>query len=107
MKEKWSGIIVVLLVGVGIGYFTARWPVQNVQAQSASSVPGVAVVLGEQYDEEVPVVVVDPLAQTLMVYQYDYDRLKLEAVRSYRYDRKLSEFDNSGLSVRDVMERLQ
>ncbi len=108
MDRKWSQILVVLLVGVGVGYMMARFPVDDVQAQGSGSAPGVAVVLGERDNDKIPIGIVDPLEQTLMVYEYDDDgTIELHAVRSYRYDRKLRDYHNEGISVRSVMERLR
>lgn len=112
MKDKWQSTAIVVLLALVVGYiFGQSNMMPGAQAQSASSGDRIAVVMGSEADERVPFVVVDPLEETIMVYEWDMGSrvMYLRAARTYRYDKMVTEFGNAdnSPSVRDVQRRLQ
>lgn len=113
MKEKWQSTAVVMLAVLVMGYILGRsGGIPGARAQSSQSGDRIAVVMGaEAVDDRVPFVVVDPLEETIMVYEWDQGSrvMYLRAARTYRYDKMITDFGNANNSpsVRDVQRRLQ
>ncbi|MCK4298560.1 MAG: hypothetical protein KAX80_03445 [Planctomycetes bacterium] len=109
VKEDWkTGLIVVLAVVVGILLAQSGILSSKAYAQSEGQAPGVICVLGYPVNGYAPIVLVDVPDQTLIVYEYSYgsDTIELTAARTYRFDRRLKEFNIEGPSVADVMKEV-
>jgi len=109
MNETWKTIalaVLALLLGCLLGQ-SGIFPRARAQGESAAG--RVAVVVGPERNGYAPVVLVDSLEQSIMVYEYSYPgrRLELESVRTYRFDKQLPEFKVGEPSVRQVQQMLQ
>jgi glycerophosphoryl diester phosphodiesterase len=70
----------------------------------------VAVLIGDERGSHAPIVLVDTLDQTLVVYDYAYDGdyLELGAARTYKYDKQIPSFNHTrGPSVDEVKRQLK
>ena len=106
MKDKWRfAILVVVLV---LGYLLGRGTLlPSAQAQAAGQAGNIICVIGNPSTSGyAPIVVVDTLEQTLLVYEYGTGtsggKLGLKAARSMRYDRLLMELNNLRPTVGEV-----
>ena len=113
MREKWQSTAIVIIGVLVLGYILGSLGgLPGAWAQSASSGDRVAVVMGSDVvDDRVPFVVVDPLEETIMVYEWDLQArvMYMRAIRNYRYDKLMNEYNNANgsPSVREVQQRLQ
>jgi hypothetical protein len=113
MKDKWQTAAAALLIALVVGYMLGQaGGIRGVQAQSASSGDRVTVAMsGQIADGRAPFVVVDPLEETIMVYEWDIDSrvMYLRAIRSYRYDKMVNLYGNADNSptVRDVQRQVE
>lgn len=113
MKEKWQSTAVLLLAVLVVGYILGRSGVlPGASAQSAGAGDRIAVVMGSEFvDDRVPFVVVDPLEETIMLYEWDVQArsMYMRAIRSYRYDKMVNVFGNANTSPspREVQRQLQ
>ena len=109
MKNKWQAVALALMALV-LGYVLGHnglFP--GAQAQSESAAGRVAVVMGSERNGYVPIVLVDTLEQTLMIYEYSYAgrRMELKSARTYRFDKQLMEFRVGEPSVRQIQDMLR
>jgi len=77
-------------------------------AQSEGRAGNVICVVGEESNQYAPVVLVDTLDQTIMVYRYSYSdyEIKLTAVRTYQWDKKLVEWPEVRPTVQQVRQQV-
>ena len=108
MKGR-SQTVVLAVVMFLLGYAMAHSILPRAQAQSAAGGGSVAVVMGLERNGYAPIVVVDSVEQSLLVYEYSYGgrNISLESARTYRFDKLLPEFKNREPSVRQVQDMLQ
>ena len=109
MKEKWQ-TAVLLLAAVLLGCILGQSGIfPRAQAQVEAGAGRVAVVMGSERQGYAPIVLVDTLEQTVVVYEYSYGarRLALESARSYRFDKQLTDFKTGEPSLRQVQDMLQ
>lgn len=101
-----TGLIVVLAVVVGILLAQSGILSSKAYAQSEGQAPGVICVLGYPVSGSAPIVLVDVPDQTIIVYEYSYgsNEIELTAARTYRFDRRLRDFNTEGPSVDEVMK---
>ena len=112
MKRRWTTIGLVIVGSLLLGFLlTQRGVLRPAEAQSEGVVGRVIVAMGTPRDRFVPIVVVDTVEQSLVVYQYRYlaRTLQLASVRTYRYDKQLPEYNNDreGVSVNAVRARVE
>jgi hypothetical protein len=91
----------VLLAGSGL--------LPAAQAQSEGRAGQVVVVLGQVWSNGyAPIVLLDSQDETLLVYEYSYqdERVKFSCARSYRFDKLVTEFNNSGPTVEQVRSQV-
>jgi hypothetical protein len=108
MKERWQTAVLVVAVML-LGCILGQSFLPRAQAQVEAGAGRVAVVMGQERQGYAPIVLVDSLEQTVVVYEYSYGarRLKLESARTYRFDKQLPEFKVGEPSVRQVQDMLQ
>jgi hypothetical protein len=110
MKGRWQTFVIVAMAAMMVGYMIGRGQIfPEARAQTSSTGMRVAVGVGQPVRDELPVIVVDPLEQTVLVYEYTIDNrhMSLEAARTYRYDKLLQQYQNgNGPSVWDVRREL-
>ena len=110
MSKNWQSSAILVLVALGVGYMLGRGAMMpGAHAQGESRAGNVALVIGPERNGEAPIVLVDALESSLMVYEYDYrDRgLTFRSARTFRYDRQLIEFNNDDPSVQTVRTQIQ
>lgn len=109
MKRTWS---IVALVAVGAllagGFLGRRGVLRCAYGQSEGVTGRVMVVMGAPQGRFAPIVIVDTLEQSMIIYEYNYNsrRVELQCVRTYRYDKQLAEYKNEGVSVARVKAQL-
>ena len=104
MNKNWQSAV-LLLAALALGFVLARDGIlPGAQAQGDGAAGHVICVMGLERSSHAPVVLVDTLEQSILVYDYSYAsrNLKLESARTYRFDKMLIEFENSGPSIGDV-----
>ena len=109
MKDRWH-IAALLLMALICGYVVGRGGLApGAQAQSESAAGRVAVVIGQERNGRAPIVLVDSLEQSIVVYEWSYAsrNIQLKSARTYRHDKLLQELDNAPPSVRDIQGLLQ
>ena len=105
MKRK--GLTLTLLMALGF-LLTIQVALmvleETANAQLFGSDRYMIVVNGTWLDNEEPVFVINTREQTICTYEYnsEEDRMKLVAVRSYKWDRLLREYSNEAPSVATV-----
>jgi len=94
-------LLLVLQVGLSVLEETVR-------AQPGGVDPFLIVVNGTWIDNEEPIYAINTHEESICVYEYNSEanRLKLVAVRSYKWDRKIQEYNNLPPSVRLVQSRV-
>ena len=110
MKRNWQNGAILVLVALGVGYMLGRGVMMpGAHAQGESRAGNVALVMGPERNGEAPVIVVDALESSLLIYEYDYrdGALNLQSARTFRYDRQLIEFNNDDPSVQAVRTQIQ
>jgi hypothetical protein len=82
---------------------------ETASAQIFGSEPFTIVVNGTWIDNEEPVFVINTKEETICVYEYNSEenRMKLVAVREYRHDRRLREYNNDAPSVATVQRTVE
>ena len=112
MKDKilyaCLGFFVCLATVMSVGRWT---PTQPAYAQGMVGAAGAAtVVMGEITGGEMPIIVLDSVDNSLMLYKVDMSRrewtLELQNARTYRYDKQLHNL-RSEPSVEDIIRRLE
>jgi len=109
MKEKWQ-TAVLLLAAVLLGCILGQSGIfPRAQAQVEAGAGRVAVVMGSERQGYAPIVLVDTLEQTVVVYEYGYGArsLALESARSYRFDKQLPDWHTRPPTIVDVQGLLQ
>jgi len=112
MKDRWQSTAVVVLLALIFGFLLGRSTLPRAEAQTSEGTAGrVTAVLGSPMGAQTaysPIVVIDGLQQSLMLYEYSYRgrSIELKAARSFRYDKEIKELNNKGLSVDDVRKKL-
>jgi hypothetical protein len=104
MKDKWR-IAALLLLALIVGYVLGNSSIfPRAYAQSEGATGRVILAVGSPVNTLAPVVLVDTVEQTLMVYEYDYRArtLWLKTARTYRFDKQLAEFAGVGPTVEQV-----
>ena len=117
---KWNHVLMVflaLLVGI-LGTLVVTRSVGRggergiAWAQDSAQAGNIIGLIGQIHPTgRVPIVLIDGVQQTLIIYEYDVSNqmLRLQRVRSYRYDRQLVDFASKGSvpttpSVREVQD---
>ncbi len=112
MKDKFLyaalGFFACLAAVMSLGRWT---PVQPAQAQGMIGAAGPAtVVMGELTGGEIPIVVLDSVDNSLMLYKADVSRrewtLELMSARTYRYDKQVHNL-RSEPPIEDIIRRLE
>ncbi len=108
-QHDWKIALVVLAAVLAGGLLAGGGWQQGARAQSEGAAGGVICVMGQQRTGDAPIVLVDVPDQTLVVYEYSYssDRIELTSVRSFRYDKRLRDWQTQGPSVEEVEEYLR
>jgi len=67
---------------------------------------GVIALVGDEINQTAPIVLVDVPDQTVLIYEYNYqsDEIELTSARTFRYDKRLAEFQTRGVSVQEVRD---
>jgi hypothetical protein len=102
--ENWkTAAIVLLAVALGV-LLGGRRLTNQADAQSEGSAGGVICVMGEVAGNDAPIILVDVPDQSIMVYEYSYsgDTIELTSARTYRWDKRLTEFQTDGPTVDEV-----
>ena len=99
MKERWQSAALVALMAMVFGYILGQSRILPVaQAQGEGAAGRVICVVGTASDRTAPIVLVDTLEQSIIVYEYNYTArsMYLKTARSYRFDRLLVDFHSGG-----------
>ncbi len=107
-NHDWK-MAVVILVALAAGVLLAGGRLlPGTYAQGQMGAGGVVCVVGEAVSGDVPVFLVDAADQALVVYEYDIssDELELTSVRSYRYDKRLTDFHTKDPTVESVRNEI-
>jgi len=109
MKDKWQTLALMLAALLLGGILGRQGLFPGAEAQGESAAGRVAVVVGPERNGYAPIVLVDSLEQSIMVYEYSYAgrRIELESARTYRFDKQLMEFKTGEPSVRQVQDMVQ
>ncbi|MFO7956981.1 MAG: hypothetical protein R6X33_07750 [Candidatus Brocadiia bacterium] len=102
--ENWKTAAIVLLA-VALGVLLGGSRLTNrAHAQSEGSSGGLIAVMGEVAGNDAPLILVDVPDQTIMVYEYSYsgDTIELTSARTYRWDKRLTDYETDGPSVDEV-----
>ncbi len=96
-----------LLLGYVVGQTTGLLPPAH--AQSEGSAGRVIAVMASTDQQYTPIVLVDTLEQTLIVYTYNRSgrSLALESARTYQFDKQLYDFRTDGVSVDQIRARIE
>jgi hypothetical protein len=95
MKTMWPTLVLVALVALLAGAFLGRRGVlRPAGAQSEGVIGRVMLLVGPPIDRFAPIVLVDTMEQSVVVYEYEYDGrlLRLQCARTYRYDKQLGQY---------------
>ena len=107
-RQDWkTGLIV--LVSVTAGFLLAGSGIlSSAHGQSEGQAGGVICVVGQERNGFAPIVLVDVPDQTIMVYEYSYanDKIELTSARTFRYDRRLTEYNIRGPTVEQVQRQV-
>ncbi|MFO8008323.1 MAG: hypothetical protein R6V05_11385 [Candidatus Brocadiia bacterium] len=105
-QRDWKVAVVVLLAVVAGGLLAGGGWQPGARAQSEGSAGGVICVIGQERSGDAPIVLVDVPDQTIVIYEYSYsaDRVTLASVRSFRYDKRMRDWQTDGPSVTEVQE---
>ena len=115
MKERWHSTIALVMVALTLGFVLGRSSVfPRAEAQGEATAGRVAALLGSPASSGqtvyAPIVVVDSLQQSLMIYEYSYRSrsIELKAARTFRWDKEIVELNNGtgGPSVKQVQAML-
>ena len=110
MKERWQSVALLLLIAFVFGYILGHSSIlPKAHALSEGAAGRGVCVMGEVSNRYAPIVLVDTLEQSILVYEYSHNsrRLELESARSYRFDKQLMEFEISGPSVGQIRARVE
>ncbi len=100
-----TAVLVLLAAAVGaLLAVAARLPLA--EAQSEGSASGVICVVGPERAGDAPVFVVDVPEQTVVAYTYSYSsqELELTSVRTFRYDKRLLDWQTKSPSVGEIRD---
>ena len=110
MKEKLfyvsAGFFVCLILAVVVGRWSPLQP--EAHARSGGSAGETTVALGELHRGVMPVVLVDPVDDALLIYEADEGRnwrLELKSARTYRYDKQVREH-NTRPEINQIRQQL-
>jgi len=107
--ENWKTAVIVLLA-VALGVLVGGSGLMGrADAQSEGAAGGVICVMGEVAANDAPIVLVDVPDQTIIIYEYSYsdDTIELTSARTYRWDKRLEEFQIDGPTVEEVRTFVQ
>ncbi len=109
IRGSWKTAGIVLLavaLGVALG---GGGLLDRAEAQTQGEAGGVIAVMGEQLRGDAPLVLVDTREESIMVYDYSYSRntIELTSARSYRWDKRLEDWETRGPSVDEVRTRVE
>ncbi|MFP4028505.1 MAG: hypothetical protein ACLFWL_12000 [Candidatus Brocadiia bacterium] len=111
MKEKWQMTTIMVLLALIVGYLAGKAFVRPAEAQMNGEAGNVTILIGPVDNGDIPVMLLDSLAQALVIYEYDLssNRLELKNARTYRYDKALARWGIGDMrpSVRDTRQRVQ
>ena len=116
MRERWQATMVLALLAVMLGYVLGHGSIfPGAHAQGEGGAGNIICIVGGAggtRNNNAPIVLIDTLDQTLVVYDYNYTsrNMYLKAARTYKYDKQLAEFNGSGSkgpSVTDVRRMLE
>jgi hypothetical protein len=102
-------LALVVLVSVMAGFFLAgSGTLPSAHGQIEGQAGGVICVAGEVSSGYAPIILVDVPDQVLLFYEYSYlgRNIKFVAARSYRFDRRLTEFNNLAPTVQEIGGRV-
>ena len=105
MNKYASIAVVTVVIALAFGYFLARGPAREAEAQGMVSEAGnTIVVVGQERNARIPIFLVDTREQTLCVYRYDFNAnsLELSVARTYAWDKKLQEYGETRPDPDDV-----
>jgi len=95
-----------VLVSLAVGFLLAGGTLApKAHGQSEGLTRGIICVMGQAVNQYAPIVLVDVPDQTVLVYEYSYqnDDIELTAARTFRWDKLLTELNNTGVKVEEVM----
>ncbi len=109
MGNEWKVALIVLAALLVGAVLAGGGRAGGALAQSEGSAGNLICVMGSPFSNEAPIVLVDVLEQTLLVYRYRYSNSKIElrSVRSFRHDRGLRDWNTDGVTVNEVAEHLR
>ena len=110
MKQNWQAIALGALAALVAGYLIGQAGfVPKANAQMAGESGRAICLIGPIRGGYAPIVLVDSLEQSVIVYEYNYDsrRLELKSVRTYQFDKLLGEFRNEGIPIAEVRRLLE
>ena len=110
MKQDWRFPALVAVVALALGYLVAqRGLLSKAEAQVTGARAGsVTCLMGEATRTYYPIILVDALEETILVYEFKtLSDLRLSAARTYRYDKQIPEYNNTGMSVDEVKTRIE
>ena len=68
----------------------------------------VTCLIGDSTRTYYPIVLVDSLEQTILVYEFKtLSDLRLSAARTYEYDKQIPEYNNTGITPNEVRARIE
>ncbi len=107
--DNWKTAVIVLLavaLGVVLG---GGGLLERADAQTQGAAGGVIAVMGEQLRGDAPLVLVDTREESIMVYDYSYSRntIELTSARTYRWEKRLSDWQTRGPSVEEVRRAVE
>ena len=108
MARHWqSAVVVVVALAAGIA-LGGSGLLRMAYGQSEGRTSGVICVVGEERNGYAPIVLIDVPDQTVLVYEYDYsdNSIELTAARTYRFDKQLTDFQTTGVTVDAVRKAI-
>ena len=103
-----TALMVLLGVVAGALLVQSGLLAPKAMAQSEGRSGGIICVIGTESNTYAPIVVLDTLDQVMMVYRYSYTdyEVKLTAVRTYQWDKRLVEWPEGRPSVQQVRQQV-
>jgi len=115
MKERWQTTAVLVMLALIFGFLLGHSAIlPRAEAQGEATAGRIATMMGQPVTTRgqilVPIVIVDGLQQSIMVYDYSLtaEVLELKAARSFRWDKEIVEYKNGtgGPSTKAVQQML-
>lgn len=110
MRERWHTAALLALLAMMFGYVLGHSGIlPSVQAQGEGGGGRIICIVGSaggRQSNYAPIIVVDTLERSLVVYDYNYTsrNVYLKAARSYEYDTQLIDYNAEGAERRSVRE---